>query len=332
MPIPCRRKRTAASIRMMWTDSPCRITCWNGGNETELALRNPEIETIVAQHPWLENDCLYADIILPANTHMEVEDIVTNIRQGTPQPNIMICDKAIDPVGESKSDFEVVLEVAKKLGHWKRIYDPGDFRSRYDEKNMGSTWVAKNWFPGTTVTEKKYWMYNTAEDWKTILPGLRQFYTMTRKSFRCRPRPASLSFIPKPWPNIFPMTRSGRRFPNGLKRSTMHDERLSSHRAKVYPLLLMSNHGRWRVHSQCDDITWTREVGTCKVTGPDGYKYEPLWMHTSEAKKRGIRHGDIVKIFNRPRNCTCRRICHGTIDARRGLHRSWRPGRCHQSR
>jgi anaerobic selenocysteine-containing dehydrogenase len=35
-----------------------------------------------------------------------------------------------------------------------------------------------------------------------------------------------------------------------------------------------------------------------KVTGPDGYKYEPLWIHTSEAEKRGIKHGDIVKVFN----------------------------------
>jgi len=34
-----------------------------------------------------------------------------------------------------------------------------------------------------------------------------------------------------------------------------------------YPLLVMSNHGRWRVHAQCDDITWTREAPTCKVKG-----------------------------------------------------------------
>jgi anaerobic selenocysteine-containing dehydrogenase len=26
--------------------------------------------------------------------------------------------------------------------------------------------------------------------------------------------------------------------------------------------------------------------------------YEPLWIHTSEAQKRGIRNGDIVKVFN----------------------------------
>ena len=100
---------------MIWTDSPCRITCWNYGHETELAMQSPQVECIVAQHPWFENDCVYADIVLPANTYMEVDDIVTNIRQGTMQPNIMITNKAIEPIGESKSDAECVLEVAKQF-------------------------------------------------------------------------------------------------------------------------------------------------------------------------------------------------------------------------
>ena len=29
-----------------------------------------------------------------------------------------------------------------------------------------------------------------------------------------------------------------------------------------------------------------------------GTVYEPIWLHTSEAAKRGIQHGDIIKIFN----------------------------------
>ena len=37
---------------------------------------------------------------------------------------------------------------------------------------------------------------------------------------------------------------------------------------------------------------------TMKIRGKDGYQYEPVWLHTSEAEKRGIRHGDIVKVFN----------------------------------
>ena len=104
-------------LHMIWTDTPCRITCWNHGNWTIEAHRDESIEFCVAQHPWLENDCLYADIILPANTTMEVEDVLTNVRQGPPYQTCMLQEKAIEPVGESKSDYEIVLAVAEKLGH-----------------------------------------------------------------------------------------------------------------------------------------------------------------------------------------------------------------------
>ncbi|MBN1191452.1 MAG: hypothetical protein JXA46_16980, partial [Dehalococcoidales bacterium] len=52
------------------------------------------------------------------------------------------------------------------------------------------------------------------------------------------------------------------------------------------------------MHAQCDDIIWNRETGTMKVRGKDGYQYEPVWMNPSTAGERGIRHGDIVKVFN----------------------------------
>jgi trimethylamine-N-oxide reductase (cytochrome c) len=86
--------------------------------------------------------------------------------------------------------------------------------------------------------------------------------------------------------------------PHWIEKGESHDERLSSERAEKYPLLCMSNHGRWRMHAQCDDIIWNREVETMKIRGKDGYQYEPCWLHTSEAEKRGIQHGDIVKVYN----------------------------------
>lgn len=76
------------------------------------------------------------------------------------------------------------------------------------------------------------------------------------------------------------------------------DESLLGERAKKYPLLVISNHPRWRNHVQCDDESWIREIPTCKMKGPDGYLYEPVWMHPFEAVKRGIKHGDIIKMFN----------------------------------
>ena len=86
--------------------------------------------------------------------------------------------------------------------------------------------------------------------------------------------------------------------PHWIEKSESHDERLSSERAKKYPLLCQSNHGRWRMHAQCDDIVWNREVETMKIRAKDGYQYEPCWIHTSTAAERGIQHGDIVKVYN----------------------------------
>jgi anaerobic selenocysteine-containing dehydrogenase len=73
----------------------------------------------------------------------------------------------------------------------------------------------------------------------------------------------------------------------------------------MFPLLIMSNHGRWRMHAQCDDITWTREIPTCKVRGWDGYMYEPVWINPKDADKRDIAEGDIVRIYNERGSVLC---------------------------
>ena len=61
---------------------------------------------------------------------------------------------------------------------------------------------------------------------------------------------------------------------------------------------MVSNHPRWRVHAEHDDVTWLREIPTCKVKGADGYLYEPIWINPADAASRGIRSGDVVKIYN----------------------------------
>ena len=92
-----------SEIHMIWTDSPCWITCWNGGNRLIEAVRSPKIEFIMAQHPWLENDCLFADIVLPVNTKFEEDDIAAD--GGSGQFNTVLDEKkCIEPLGESKSD------------------------------------------------------------------------------------------------------------------------------------------------------------------------------------------------------------------------------------
>ena len=41
-PVQVRARARRAGIRMIWSDAPCWSTCWNGGNEFQDALRQPE--------------------------------------------------------------------------------------------------------------------------------------------------------------------------------------------------------------------------------------------------------------------------------------------------
>ena len=105
----------ASKIHMIWTDSPSWITCWNDGNNFIRALEHPDIEFIMCQHPWIENDALFADLLLPVNTKLEEDDIGSDVFSGQmdmlyPEPRCM------ESLGESVSDYEVVCKIAEKLG------------------------------------------------------------------------------------------------------------------------------------------------------------------------------------------------------------------------
>lgn len=96
----------------------------------------------------------------------------------------------------------------------------------------------------------------------------------------------------------FPDDKERAPYPQWVEESELHKERVTSERAKDYPFPLVSNHPRWRMHANLDDVPWFREIGTCKIVGPDGYRYEPVWIHPADAERLGIEHGDIVKLFN----------------------------------
>jgi trimethylamine-N-oxide reductase (cytochrome c) len=238
---------------------------------------------------------MLADIILPANTKLEEEDITLSNAHGVELYTILAEGQCIEPIGESKSDYEIVGEVAKKLG-------------KYEELTEGKTvkeWIKSLYeFLGVQklvswekLKEKGYYVIPSAPDWEKVPPGLREFYEDPVKNPLKTPS-GKLEFYSERLAHYFPDDKERPPVPHWIEKSETHDERLSSPRANMFPLLMMSNHGRWRVHAQCDDISWIREIPTCKVKGWDGYMYEPCWINTQEAEKRGIRTGDIVKVFN----------------------------------
>jgi trimethylamine-N-oxide reductase (cytochrome c) len=292
-PIP--EEAGGTEIHMIWMDNPCRTTCWNDGFMTVEAFRSPKIETIVVQHLWLENDTILADLILPINTKLETEDIARLSAGGRSVHGCIIEEQAIEPVGESMSDYEAVGEVAKKLGLWEQYSGGLTIREKikigYDNMELDDliSWEE--------FRDKQYYIVPTDPEWGKVPPGLRKFYEDPGKNPLETPT-GKLEFYSQRLADHFPDDNERGPLPKWVESSAFHDERSGGKRAKKYPLLLMSNHGRWRIHAQNDDIPWTREIMTCKVKGWDDYLYEPVWIHPKDAETRGIKDGDIVRLFN----------------------------------
>jgi len=283
-----------SKIHMVWTDSPSWITCWNTGNDYVRAMRHPDIEFMFAQHPWLENDCLLADIILPVNTKLEEDDIAGDIFSG--QYNLLFPEhKCIEPLGESFSDYEIVCKIAERLGLLEK-YTGG--KSIPELIKYGwETSRCSDLISWEKLNEKGYYVVPTADGWEDVPAGFYNFYKDPEKYPLSTPT-GKLEFEATGLLKHFPSDLERPPVPKWIAKGISHEETIGTERSKKYPLLVCSNHPRWGVHSQHDDITWLREIETCKVKGPDGYQYHPVWLHPLEAEKRGIKHGDIVSIYN----------------------------------
>ena len=285
-------------VHMIWTDTPCWITCWNDSNSYVTALRSPKIEFILAQHPWLENDCLLADIILPVSTKMEEEDI--NMDMMGDRIDILYHEgKCMERVGESRTDHEVVAMIAEKLGLLKE-YTEGksdDEWIRFAFDNSG----ASPYISWEEFKEKGYWVVPTNPEFKN--PGSKprtntlNFYENPEK-YPLKTPSGKIEFYSQRLAKSFPDDDERPPVPHWIPYGKSHQESRLHARAKKYPLLVVSNHPRWRVHANLDDISWFKEIPTGKVRGPDGYLYEPLWMNPADAAARGIKNGDVVKIYN----------------------------------
>jgi molybdopterin guanine dinucleotide-containing S/N-oxide reductase-like protein len=283
-----------SEVHMIWTDSPCWITCWNDSNSYIKALRSPKIEFILAQHPWMENDCQFADLILPADTKFEEEDIMTDSMGG--QYRLIYKEgKCIEPIGESMSDYRIACAIAERMGLLEEFTNGKSIEDiMLDGYQMSGV---KDMISYEELNKKQYFVIPTDPNWKQYAPGLRKFYEDPEKNPLQTPS-GKIEFYSARLAENFPEDKERPPVPHWIEKGETHDERISSERAKDYPLMVLSNHPHWRVHANHDDITWCREAPTCKVTGPDGYKYEPLWINPQDAAARGINNGDVVKIFN----------------------------------
>ena len=135
------------------------------------------------------------------------------------------------------------------------------------------------------------------QDWEDIPAGFYKFWEDPVANPLETPT-GKLEFYSTGLAEHFPDDPERPPVPHWIPEGESHQETIGTERSKKYPLLVMSNHPRWGVHSEHDDVTWFREIETCKIRASDGYQYHPLWMNPADAAARGIKHGDVVTIYN----------------------------------
>ena len=283
-------------IRMVWNENGSQPGSWGHGWKWLEALRSPQIDFVVGIHPWLENDIPYSDLILPAQTNFEHEDLIAVQRSDILA--MFYQEQAIDPVGESKSDYEIHRMIGQRLGLDAAFPPVDDWLKKAYEGTLAATKLGIGW---EEFKKKKSVVYDcpTWDEWVDIKKeygygaheggGMHDFWV---NAGGLETASGKIEFVSS---RIAAMDADNAERPP-LARWMAHAEMQDSPKARAYPLAVVSNHPKYRFHVQGDDIDWIKELG--KVRGPDGYMYEACWIHPIDARARGISNGDVVKVYN----------------------------------
>jgi biotin/methionine sulfoxide reductase len=264
-----------------------RLIYWAGGNpfhhhqdlnKLVRAFRKPE--TIMVNEIWWTAMARHADFVFPTTTALERNDIAMTHWEQT----VVAMHKAIEPVGESRHDYDVFAGLASRLGIHEAYTDGRD-----EDGWLRHLWDQARQRAGRAGFElpdfDRFWEQGTLEVLQPDEP------TVMLRAFREDPAANPLS-TPTGRIEIFSETIAG----FGLDDCPGHPvwlepyEWLGSPLAETYPLHLITNQPRTRLHSQLDSGQVSR---SSKIQGR-----EPLTMHPDDAAARGIRNGDVVRVYN----------------------------------
>ena len=88
-------------------------------------------------------------------------------------------------------------------------------------------------------------------------------------------------------------------------------------RAQEYPLQLISPHPRFSFHTHYDKhAAWLDEIPVHRVQ-KNGYAWWPARLRAEDASERGIRNGDIVKLYNDRATVLCIAVLTGAASCTR---------------
>ena len=281
------------------------------------AYRHESLDFLVNQTIYMEGEAEFADVILPACTSFERWDISEwgnsggSIHHNTDQLNhrmVILQHKCIEPLGESKSDFQIFHEILSRLGlgvmfteacdelDWcKRVFESSDLPHHISWKEFA----------------KKGYYVVPAEPAQTRDAVAYRWFAEGRPKDIPEPMPLPSQFGEKFLHGL--ETQSGKIefVPATLKRMPENEERPALNRyipsweglrttdlVTKYPLQMISTHSRYSFHTYSDGKGSTiNDIQDHRVL-IDGYYYWVMRVNPKDAAERGIGHHDLIRVFN----------------------------------
>lgn len=261
---------------------------WAGGNpfhhhqdlnRLREAWRKPD--TIIFHEQFWTPAARMADIVLPATTSLERDDI----GYGSREPYVIAMKKAREPHGEARDDYDIFQALAKRLGV-AEAHSEGRASSRawlehlYEESREKSAKAGVSLVPFA-----QFWNDGLAE-----AQGEPREPVMLA-AFRDNPEKHPLK-TPSGRIEIYSETIAS----FGLDDCPPHAawlepiEWLGARAAERYPLHMLSDQPADKLHSQLDHSPHSRST---KVKGR-----QPITIHPEDAAARGIADGDLLRVFN----------------------------------
>jgi biotin/methionine sulfoxide reductase len=269
-----------------------KLVYWAGGNpfhhhqdlnRLQQAFRRPE--TVIVHEPWWTATARHADIVLPATTTLERDDVGASSRDRY----VIAMHKAIEPVGEARDDFDIFADLAERMGT-RQAFTEG--RSKRDwirfvyERSRKAVLERNLPMPDFDT----FWTRGWAE-----IPAPSDDFVMFA-DFRADPERHRLR-TPSGRIELYSETIAGFGYDDcpGHPVWLEPSEWLGSAAVARFPLHLVTNQPRTRLHSQ---LEMSPLSVADKVAGR-----EALWIHPQDAKARGIAAGEVVRVFNERGAC-----------------------------
>lgn len=290
------------------------------------AYRHPSLEFVVNQSIWMENEVQFADIILPACTSLERWDIAESancagyIHHNQNQLNhrmVVMQHKCIEPLGESKSDYQIFLDILTRLGLGALFSEGGCGELSWCKRIFDSSDLPKvvGW---REFLKKGYHVIPADPDEQKVGVDMRWFAQGQSKD---TPEPGPL---PSQYAEHFGEglpTQSGRFefVPNSLRRIEQDDpDRPAVNRyipawegphsgelVTRYPLQLITAHPAYSFHTYGDGKNSHINEITDHRIEVDGYNYWVLRICADDAARRGLAQHDLVKVYNERATVIC---------------------------